>query len=80
MPRRLLLFLLYRVAPLATFLVIVLSDRFRMVGLAAFAALFLFFLWRGKDYHGNPTLFGIRRDSSFLGTQRRADENDHQQD
>jgi hypothetical protein len=73
---RITLFFLYKVAPLATFLVIVLSEQFRMVGLTAFVALSLFFLWRGRDYQGNPTLFGIRRDSSFFGTQRRADEDD----
>lgn len=77
MLKRLTLFLLYKIAPLASFLVIVFSDRFRALGLAAFIALFLFLLWRGRDYRGNPTLLGIRRDSSFFGDQIPVDKVDH---
>lgn len=77
MLKRLILFLLYRIAPLAFFLVIVFSDRFRALGLTAFIVLFLFLLWRGRDYRGYPTLLGIRRDSSFFGEQIPVDKGDH---
>ena len=72
MLRRLTLFIAYRIAPLTVFVVIVFSERFRIAGLVAFAMLFLFFLIRGKDYRGNPTVMGIRRDSSFLGRSQPA--------
>jgi len=79
MLKRLILFLLYKVAPLACFLVIAFSDRFRALGMAAFGALSLFLLWRGRDYQGNPTVLGIRRDSSFFGRHISVDQKDHEQ-
>ena len=75
--KQLLLFTVYYVAPMAAFILIAFVDGMRGVGLALFAALFAFHLIRGKDYNGNPTAFGIRKDGRFVrslfGKQTRAD-------
>ncbi|TMM48886.1 hypothetical protein [Qipengyuania marisflavi] len=69
---RFILFFLYWVAPGLTLLMIIFGGEFRIIGYVTFGALFVFFLVRGKDYQGNPTVLGIRRGSSWLGNQRQA--------
>jgi len=71
--KRSLLFIAYWIASVAALLVIAFPETYRVGGYIAFVALFLFHLSRGRDYYGNPTLLGIRGDSSFFGKQRSAE-------
>lgn len=68
--KRFIVFIVYWFAPGLALLLIMFGGEFQLAGFFAFGVLFLFHLVRGKDYQGNPTTFGIRRDSSWLGEQR----------
>ena len=73
---RVVLFLLYNIAPFASFLLIVNKDT-QPIGFTLFVALLILFLLRGKDHKGNPTWFGFRKDGKFyqsvFGRKRRPD-------
>ncbi|WP_394729889.1 hypothetical protein [Altererythrobacter sp. GH1-8] len=77
--RRIFLFAVYWLAPLASLVLIIAGGRFSFFGWVMFAALFFFFLIRGRDWKGNPTIMGIREDSTFFGKQTRVDRTDQRE-